>query len=353
MNIIVTIKQNIRWDSWAQGKVPLFCTIMFYLILKHSMYSNHVIADFILFLGYAVLSSIYGYLVNDLFDIDIDRKHGKKNVFEKLGFFKGSVVVFIILMISILFGVRFLSKDYFLILWIIWIFSSTFYSARPLRFKERGAIGLFVAFMAQYPVPLLLCFSAFEGFGSLDMWGIILFATVSGATLEIGHQRFDLERDDSTDTRTFAVRTGQKKVDRLYKSFLFCDLGSVLGMLLIMAWNIPHVYLLIRKFNVFIPPVLIYLILSFIVMSKMFWKSSDLLDPYYVEGRQDILNITYMLFPNFFLPFYLSCILFMQYYMFLFLVLIFLFITYVNYPRANFLWPIRIIFHETGNLLRK
>jgi 4-hydroxybenzoate polyprenyltransferase len=350
---IETIKQSIRWDSWAQGKVSLLCSIMFYLVGKSSGSEYQAILTFVLFLGFSIISSIYGYLINDLFDIEIDKKHGKRNVFENAGFLRGIIIVIVVFVASVMFGLRFLSKDYFLILWIIWTFSSTFYSARPIRFKERGVIGLLFAFMSQYPIPLLLCFAAFGSFGSVDMWGIIVCTTISGAALEIGHQRFDMEKDHSTNTKTFAVRTGQHKVDKFYKIFLFGDLFSVFGMMLLMAFYTPLFPLKGVMVNIFILPLAIHLILTIIVLFKMFQKTPQLIDPYYVKNRRDILNITFILFPNFFLPFYLSCVLFLQYHPFILFVLLFLCITYINFPKANILWPFRILTNEIMHLRGK
>ncbi len=87
MYTLEQIKQTLRWNDWAQTKISLFCMTMFYLILKQSLYSVGTIKLFIMFLVFSVLISIYGYLINDLCDIDIDRRQGKKNVFEKIGRF--------------------------------------------------------------------------------------------------------------------------------------------------------------------------------------------------------------------------------------------------------------------------
>lgn len=352
MAIITSFKEIVRWDGWAQDKVPLLCTLMFYLILKHSIVLNIIMLDFVIFLVFSALSSVYGYLVNDLFDIELDRSHKKKNVFESLGYRKGLIIVIIVLLLSIVAGMRFVLKNYYLLLWLAWIFCATFYSAWPLRLKEKGILGLLTAFISQYPIPILLCFSAFGNFGSLDMWGIVLFATISGAAKELGHQRSDLKNDEKTETTTFAVIQGRMKVDIFYKKLLYGDLYSVLGILLLMAFFSGPQRIFYCQANVFIPLIAIYAILSIMVIRKMIKSGSTIIDPYYIAGRQDIMNLAYILFPNFILPFYLACILAIWHHPFAVFMGLFICITYINYPKANISRPIKLFINELRNFLK-
>jgi 4-hydroxybenzoate polyprenyltransferase len=351
MHKLERIKQSLRWNHWAQGKVPLFCVTMFYLILKQSLFSMHTIGQFVVFLIFISLVSIYGYLINDLFDMEIDRIHGKKNVFEKTGRSWGGLVVFLVFSVGILFGSAFLLKDYFPYLLVLIYSFATFYSAPPVRFKERGIAGLFIAFLTQYPIPIMMVFSAFDSFATIDMWGFVLFATVSGAALIIGHQRYDLQRDRSTRTKTFAVRAGNTIVDRIYEVFVFLDMISMFGIMVIMGIELRRADIYGRSM-VMLPPLFVYLLLALVATKKIIDEKTHLVDPYYVEGRNDIFNLTYSLFPDFALPFYLSCVACIHYPIFLVCAAIFLLLTFVNFPRANFVWPIKVVYDELRGLIR-
>ena len=345
------IKRTIRWNDWAQAKVPLFVVTMLYLILKQSLFLMHSITQSIVFLIFIILVSMYGYLINDLFDIEIDRIHGKKNVFEKTGKIWGGLIVFVIFSAGIIFGSNFLIKDYFPYLLVLIYFFATFYSAPPIRFKERRIAGLFIAFLTQYPIPIMMIFSAFDSFGTIDMWGFVIFATVGGAALEIGHQRFDLERDKSTDTKTFGVRQGHRSMDRIYKMFVYFDMISMVGIIVIMTLELRLASIYGQNY-VMLPPLLIYLFLALMVIKKMINEKTPLVDPYYVEGRNDIYNITYTLFPNVFLPFYLSCAVFVNYPVFIVFIVIFLLFTFVTFPKANFTWPFIVVYDELKKTIR-
>jgi 4-hydroxybenzoate polyprenyltransferase len=305
----------------------------------------HTIKQFIIFLIFITLVSIYGYLINDFFDMEIDRIQGKKNVFAKMAKLRAGLIVFFIFLASTLFGSNFLLKDYFPYLLIFLYFFATFYSAPPIRFKERGIAGLFVAFLVQYPIPIMMIFSCFDSFGTIDMWGFALFTMVSGATLEIGHQRSDLSRDSITGTKTFAVRQGHAKMDKTYKMFLLFNMISMFGILIIMHLELRRVNIY-GNINVILPPLLVYIILALMVTKKIINENTKLVDPYFVEGRKDMFNIVYTLFPNCLLPFYLSCLTFVNYRMSFVFIAIFLLITFISVPIANISYPVRVVYNE-------
>lgn len=350
MTKLETIKQNLRLDHWVQGKITLFCMTMFYLILKHSLYSMYTISQFVNFLIFIVLVSIYGYLINDFFDLEIDRKQGKQNAIDKIGKARGGLIISLIFFVSLLLALNFVVKDYFLYLLVVIYFLATFYSAPPIRFKEKGITGLFIAFLTQYPIPVMMIFSVFDSFGGLDMWGFVIFTTVSGATIEIGHQLSDLKRDITTETKTFAVKHGYNKMDRLYQTFLLLNLVSMFGILIIMYFELRLIDIY-GQINVMLPPLLTYIILSLIVIRKFMQDKEQLVDPYHIKGGKDIFNITYTLFPNCLLPFYLSCITFMNYYLFVILMVTFLVITFMSVSIKNISWPIRVIQSEFLRLI--
>ena len=197
----------------------------------------------------------------------------------------------------------------------------------------------------------MMIFSTFDSFGTIDMWGFVLFTAVSGSSIEIGHQRSDLKRDRTTNTRTFAVRQGHNKMDKIYRMFLFFNMISVFGIMVIMNCELRLVNIY-GQINVMLPPLLVYIILALMVTKKTINEKTHLVDPYYVEGRKDIFNITYTLFPNCLLPFYLSCITFVNYHMFFVLTVIFLLFTLSSVSMVNILWPIKIVHHEIRKSIR-
>ncbi len=351
MTVLESFKNMVRWHCWAHGKIPLFCTCLFYLVLKRSLFSVETIKEILIFLVFIILASIYGYLINDLFDMDIDKKQGKNNVFEKTGKVRGTIIVSVLFLISFYCGLYFKDKEHFNLFLFTLFFLATFYSAPPLRFKTRGLSGLLIVFITQYPIPVIMIFTVFESFGSFDMWAFALFSTITGAAQEIGHQRYDLQNDKSTGTQTYAVEKGEDTINNLYKVIIVFDMLSMFGvivMLTIVLWSesfmlIPHIICI---------PLVIYLCLSGGVLLQMFRQKNKILDPYFEYGRNDIVNLTFTLFPNFFLPFFLACLLTALYLPYIIFAIIFFVITYITFPQAQPAAKIKILIDELKSLFK-
>ena len=348
---IKSILSKIRWHGMAYGKIPLICTIIFYLIYKNNIVANQAVQEFFLFLLFSLVSGIFGYLVNDLFDIEIDFKHGKKNIFGRIGFWKGSLIVIFTLLVSLVIGYRFINREYFFIIWIVWIFLATFYSAKPLRLKERSLFGLIANTLSQYSIPILLCFSAFGDFSGLEYLLIVLFVTIGGFTQELGHQRVDYPNDIKTNTNTFAVNIGRSKSDKLYQFFVYMDIISIFMIIITMGSNIGSITIMDMEVNVFLPIILIDFYLVIVVLFKLYKNKKELIDPYYKIGRKDIINIAYVLFPNFLMPFALSLLLLSLDYIFLVFVLFIIVYTKMSFPNADFVRPIKVIMQDFKRFL--
>ncbi|MCI0513014.1 UbiA family prenyltransferase [candidate division KSB1 bacterium] len=350
MSKFITFKQKVRWQGWSHGKIPLLCAIIFYLVLYQQRFQAQAIFDFIAFLSFSILSGIYGYLLNDLCDRNQDLKNQKKNVFQSIGATTAGWIVATVVGLSFIPGLHFIARPYFAVIWLLWFASATLYSAPPWRGKSQGLAGLMLNVSAQYTLPIALCFAAFNGFGQLDFWGILSLATISGFTQEIGHQRADLTNDLMTGTRTFAVRLGKPRIDRYYRLLLLGDLATGFGILAMMTYMTPHIYLFHPALKAFGLPLGLYVILAVLCLIQMWRHGDQILDPYYQIGRQDVLNLTFTLFPNFFLPFYLSWVLFIMHHTFLWLTLIFLGLTLLSFPGAIFLRPLQVMVRQAKNL---
>jgi hypothetical protein len=126
---------------------------------------------------------------------------------------------------------------------------------------------------------------------------------------------------------------------------------SMAGIMVIMslALRLVDTY---GRINVMLPPLLVYSVLALMATRQIINERAHLVDPYYVEGRKDIFNITYTLFPNCILPLYLSCLTFANYRMGFVFIAIFLLFTFITFPRANILWPIRVVYSELRGLIR-
>lgn len=247
------------WRNWAVFYYNSFIENIFialYLLAARSNFSNTGVADIFLFLGLSIFSTTIGYLVNDLSDRELDKKHGKSNTFQDDSTGKAVFVISIMLFIAVLFGIRFFYKPIFLGAWLLWLFLAVFYSLPPLRFKEKGPLGLILVVLAQRGLPAILILLAFDS-DYYQIWLLWFFYVLfRGLSSDISHQLQDSESDKKTDTKTAAVTLGRQKLSEIFRWILRIEKILLLFLLIIIVY-VNHTQLLL--FVITSIPLLIYL----------------------------------------------------------------------------------------------
>ena len=300
------IARFIRWRDWGPGKIPVLCTVLLYVGLANRQVSAAFTLDFVLFIVFATIHSALGYVVNDWGDRELDALHGKPNAFASLTHAQGIMALVALLVLALLSGLPFVRRPMVFSLWVGWAFFALGYSLRPLRLKERGAWGLTVAFVAQWSLPILLAFAALERFGGWDMWFFTIAFTVSGAALEIGHQRFDRVLDLSTRTGTLGSRISAVKLDSLYAAALFLDKIALGALLITVAVGLAPVIVGSWSLSPALPLLGTYAVLFTAALYETIWSSrrGELLDPYY-SSRRSAAKLVHETLPNLIVPIYL------------------------------------------------
>ncbi len=303
------IARFIRWWDWGPGKIPVLCTVSFYVGLANREVSTAFIRDFILFIAFAVLHSALGYVANDWGDRELDALHGKPNAFASLTRDQGLAALAGLLFLSVLSGLPFVLRPAVLPLWMGWVFFALAYSLRPLRLKERGAWGLTVSSLAQWCLPTLLTFAAFSRFGGWDMIVFTLAITISGATLEVSHQRYDRVRDLSTQTGTLGSRMQALKLDRLLAIALFLDKIALGAVLVVIIVRLASLTIGPWSISPGLPLLGIYLVLFAVTLYEMAQsrQSGTLLDPYY-SSQRSATKFLHETLPNLGIPTYLMAL---------------------------------------------
>jgi 4-hydroxybenzoate polyprenyltransferase len=304
------IASFIRWRDWGPGKIPVFFTLLAYIALAKKGFSARFALDFLLFIFFAIAQSALGYVVNDWGDRKIDRLHGKRNAFDNHPGSAGLLRLGLLSCVAFLSGLPFIKRPVFLPLWAGWIFFTWAYSLKPLRFKERGVLGLGVSSLAQWTLPMLIAFSAMDRFGHGDMAVFAIANSISGATLEIAHQRHDRAKDLSTGTETFGARIVSNKLDRLYAAALIFDKLAI-GCVVITVSQVLSV--LGRTFfwtasAYLLPAVFSIIALAAIVENKGKAAHGSFLDPYYSNGHS-ANKLLHETVPNLIVPGYLLLLL--------------------------------------------
>jgi len=295
---LTVLKNSIRWADWALSKVPAICLAATYLCLVHKNFSPATLENLFLFCYiFAVANAALGYLLNDFADRDIDLAQGKKNAFHALGMPQGLALMALSAGAMLWASVPFVLQPGFVPLWLLSLALSIAYSLKPLRLKERGAIGVMAAAVAMCGLPIVLM-SVSLGFGC--DWQALLLAflcTINGATIEIGHQRFDRAGDKSTGTATLAARMENHQLNRLYSNMLSIDRAAIAAMIVLVLCACINSSPIAAGIAASIA--LLYVLAGMRTISRI--RRGDCIDPHFgsrlLEDR-----LLHNVIPNFLLP---------------------------------------------------
>jgi 4-hydroxybenzoate polyprenyltransferase len=305
------LRYNAIWQNLAA---------LFYLGFTENLFSAGFLGRVGMFLLFSTLMTGYGYLVNDLADMELDRLHGKSNAFQGMPRWQAAIVVIGALLMGSLFAIPFWSRPQFWAVWLIWVLAASSYSLPPLRLKERGGWGLMTTIAAQQTLPTALLIASFGNLFSLGALCFVVYATVRGASSDVSHQMRDWANDAQTQTPTFAVRHGLPATQKLYAASLEAERLAIGLVLITLLLRLPTFTLPIISWQVNLtwPLLVIYLPLLALTVGKSWGalKDSSLAqnDPY-DEARQargrdakgrDALHLIHHTFPSVLLPAYLA-----------------------------------------------
>ncbi len=198
------IVQLYRIPEWFDSKVPLLLAPALYLYFRRgTRFGAASLAELLLLILFYGVFLGFGYVINDYADLEADRLAGKKKVMQSMRRGTAAAVVWLTaaagcaLMLALSPTLKMC-----LALAVIYFFGAS-YSARPVRFKERGVMGLIVSSAAQRCFPLLLLI-VLEGWFSVDFWLWMILSFLAGLRYILVHQLLDLENDRKAGIETFS-----------------------------------------------------------------------------------------------------------------------------------------------------
>jgi len=215
-----------RFYDWID-KVWLILSAGLVLLL-YSSRDEGTYMIFVLFGIYQCVSIGYGYAVNAYADLKEDLASGKDrgvSHFSRAWLF---LIYGSLALLMLVIPLSFLRWDV-AALGLVNLFIATFYSVRPIRFKERGLWAIVMTGIPQRSFVFLFLALLLPGNEALKA---LLFAWLGlqGLIMEIGHQLFDYGKDREAGVRTWTVTVGPETSRRL---------GLVLLLLFLLACACP------------------------------------------------------------------------------------------------------------------
>ncbi len=304
----------LAWRSWGMiryNSVWQNVAALFYVGLARQCFGPDYIRDVALFLVFSLSGTAYGYLINDLADVELDRRAAKPNAFHGVGRARAVLVVAAVLGVMLICGLPFVRRPGFLPLWAAWALAATLYSLPPVRLKERGAWGLAATIAAQQPLPAAMAFAAL---GHLHTWGALAFVayiTLRGVSSDVGHQMRDRERDEAAGAATFAVRHGHRSIARMYALSLELETLLLGVVLVVLMLDVPPLWLGEWAVAPAWPLLIVYLVLLPLTVGRAWVRleRGEWVDPYDESPAgppRDLLHLIHHPFPTVILPLYLA-----------------------------------------------
>jgi 4-hydroxybenzoate polyprenyltransferase len=197
--------------------------------------SDEVFLGFLTFGLFTIFTLSYGYAINTFADREVDARAGKTVKVEAVLYFsKMQLTVLFGFLIFGMLGIPFYFDDVRVrALGLVNLFLATFYSMGPIRFKERGFLGILVAGLTQRSFLFLffaLIVPAQVGLSAL----LFVWLSVVGLLMEIGHQILDFKRDSRGGVQTWATSVGLRRAKNVGVVVFALFILSVLSPLVIL-----------------------------------------------------------------------------------------------------------------------
>ncbi len=223
---MIGIRNKLRTEDWWSSKIPPLLTVAYASMLLGTT-DWRVALPALLRLSLAIVAVAgYGYVLNDVFDIEEDRRRGKANSMAAFNRWQHAALLLLLASLSLapMVGGPFGRVSKFLL--AVNLALPMLYSIPPIRLKERGILGAMVDAMGAHVVPTLFFAISMaavgERSGGWRMTGFIVaaasWALMTGLRGIIVHQVRDRESDLNAGVRTFAgamdLRTARTAVFR-------------------------------------------------------------------------------------------------------------------------------------------
>ena len=291
------------WKVWMSYDMHITLLALFYVLIADNLFEP---LDSLILISSIGFYLMYGALINDFFDMPYDIAVGKKRPVQDL-----PKIVFIGLIVFIAFlsalHLLYLKNILYTAVYIFAYFFVTFYSAPPIRFKNRGLAGLVVNGLIEKMLPVLAVFTFFNHFG-IDTFIFLLVSFFVQISEAMTHQIYDYNADLKTGIHSSAVEMGVEKTLKIFnKIILPFSVMLIIFLCILICVTVPYAIFIA------IGVVMIYMTVSLLISRGRLIREEEVF-PLYASCPYFLINNA--------LPPFLAFILSLEYYSYIPLLLI-------------------------------
>lgn len=226
---ILTILDAVRyWDWYYVARVNLHALLVLFLFIEGS--SNFVL-EIIMYILYVHAVLAIGFLVNNLSDYKIDTAVGKSYL-STISKRTAKIIIFALL-IYVIFFATFLDNLGISLTILASFFLGIGYSLRPIRFKERGFMGVLAPMVAQHASFLFFVF-LLPSHANIILY-IFFWLLLDGILIELEQQTRDYANDLQTRTKTFVTQIGKEQAKKIVYFFTILFIAFMIVPVLVMG----------------------------------------------------------------------------------------------------------------------
>lgn len=227
------------------------CFLMIYEV--HGTFSFETFLLIILFTISSIGFAAFGYLINDLFDIESDTKAGKESLLAQLPLIK-RLFLFICSLTFMLLPWCFLPTNE-LIFYLIGtqLLLYFLYSIPPIRLKEKPFLSIITDASYAYVIPLILCIDTFAIYYRISVLNInwiylIICFFFAGCKNILLHQLEDIDYDRKAGIYLLPSRLGHINTINIIQVFSALEVGSFLCFLTLQATQFDPIYFVLLAY---------------------------------------------------------------------------------------------------------
>jgi len=237
---------------------------------------------------------LFGFLINDFFDMPHDIAAGKKRAVQELPKRTFITIIISVVLISVL-HIIYLKSLLFTALYSLSFALATLYSA-PFGFKRKGFFGIIVNSLIEKALPVLAVFSFFNHFGT-DMLVFVSTAFALQMVEILTHQIYDYESDKAEGIRTFVVGIGRENALKIYRFFV---VPTCITLILLTCY---FIYMKIPFVIFIIATVIFAYAVLFVLISGEKVNTEEKVFPFYLSPLYFLINNAFPTFLAFVLAF--------------------------------------------------
>lgn len=244
------------WKVWMSYDMHVSLLAIFYVLIVDNLFRPFDSLILISSLGFYFM---YGFLINDFYDMPYDIAAGKRRAVQELS---GKVFIGIILLVVFISTLHllYLKEPRYIATYVASYILATLYSAPPIRFKNRGVLGIIINGFIEKMLPVLAVFAFFTHFG-IDTLIFLIASFFIGIVDILTHQIYDYDGDLRNRIQTFVVDIGIEKGLKIFKSFI-SPFSAVLMVIFSLLICIKVQYASFIAFLIFITYAVAFLLIS-------------------------------------------------------------------------------------------